>query len=80
MLKLLIKEKKIKHLHIRVYKDPDSETYETIFSSSKWPYWRKIQRTTDELLVKETFQLWTNHAHMLKFLPARFGHFLIVGK
>ena len=80
MLKNLIKEKKIKHLHIRVYKDPDSETYETIFTSSKWPYWRKTQKTTDELLVKETFQLWSNHALVLQFLPPNMCHDIITGK
>ena len=41
MLKELIREKRIKHMNIRVYKDSDNKTYETIFTSSKWPYWRK---------------------------------------
>lgn len=68
MLKELIREKRIKHMHIRVYKDSDNKTYETIFTSSKWPYWRKTQRTTDELLVKETFNLWTNHARLMNIL------------
>lgn len=79
MLKELIREKKLSYLHIRVYKDPFSDKYEIIFTSSKWPYWRKTQRTTDELLVKEIFNLWTNHARVLQFLPARLCYKLIVG-
>tara|TARA_B100000941_G_C28295506_1_gene443776 strand:- start:136 stop:378 length:243 start_codon:yes stop_codon:yes gene_type:complete len=79
MLKKLIREKKLSYLHIRVYKDPFSDNYEIIFTSSKWPYWRKTQRTTDELLVKETFNLWTNHARVLQFLPARLCYRLMVG-
>jgi hypothetical protein len=79
-LKKLIRERKIRHLHIRVYEGLDHEEWEIIFTSSKYPYWRKIQRTTDEFLVKETFQLWSNHARVLQFLPPQMCHDIITGK
>jgi len=79
-LKKLIREKKIRHLHIRVYEGLDHEEWEIIFTSSKYPYWRKVQRTTDEFLVKETFQLWSNHARVLQFLPPQMCHDIITGK
>ncbi len=79
-LKKLIRERKIRHLHIRVYEGLDHEEWEIIFTSSKYPYWRKVQRTTDEFLVKETFQLWSNHARVLQFLPPQMCHDIITGK
>ena len=80
MLKKLVRERKIRHLHIRVYEGTDDEKWEVIFTSSQYPYWRKTQRTDDELLVEETFQLWTNHARVLQFLPPRLCHDMITGK
>jgi len=79
-LKKLIRERKIRHLHIRVYEGLDHEEWEIIFTSSKYPYWRKVQRTTDQFLVKETFQLWSNHARVLQFLPPQMCHDIITGK
>ena len=79
MLKKLVREKKLSYLHIRVYKDPFSDSHEVIFTSSKWPYWRKTIRTTDEYLVDETFNLWTNHARILQFLPAKLCYKLVIG-
>jgi len=80
MLKVLVREKKIRHLHIRVYKDQDHDEWEIIFTSSTYPYWRKVLRTTDEYLVRETFTLWSNHARVLQFLPPQMCHDIITKK
>ena len=74
MLKELIKQKRSGHLHIRVYKSVDSDNFETICTSAKYPYWRKVQRTNDQYLVKETFWRWSIHIFFLQFLPAKFCH------
>ena len=76
ILKKLIREKKSGHLQIRVYKNVGSDgyEYETIFTSAKWPYWRKTQRTDDPYLVKETFYRWSGHSIFLKYLPPKVCH------
>ena len=52
----------------------DGYEYETIFTSAKWPYWRKTQRTDDPYLVKETFYRWSGHSIFLKYLPPKVCH------
>lgn len=78
-MKSLIAEKKLRHLHIRAYKDPTGDEYEIVFTSSQWPYWRKTLKTEDDLTAQETFDRWKNHGYVLQFLPARLCHYLVIG-
>ena len=71
----LVKQKIYGYLVIRMSKD--LEEYEVTFSSTKYPYWRKSLVTTDELTAKEKFLVWSNHAFVLQFLPARLCYFII---
>tara|TARA_E500000331_G_C16966075_1_gene587143 strand:- start:103 stop:342 length:240 start_codon:yes stop_codon:yes gene_type:complete len=78
-MKELIREKRIKHLHLRVFKDVISDEFEIVFTTSEYPYWRKSLKTHDVLLVDETYTRWKYHAFVLQFLPLKFCHNLIVG-
>ena len=78
-MKELIREKRIRHLHLRVFKDVISDEFEIVLTTSEYPYWRKSLKTQDVLLVAETYTRWKYHAYILQFLPPRFCHNLIVG-
>ena len=71
----LVKQKVYGYLVVRISKDP--EEYEVVFSSTKYPYWRKSLITTDELSAKEKFVVWSNHAFLLQFIPARLCYYII---
>ena len=55
----------------------DSERHEVTFSSTKYPYWRKSLTTVDELAAEEKFVVWSNHAFLLQFLPARLCYYIV---
>ena len=71
----LVKQKVYRYLVVRMSKD--SEKYEIIFSSTKYPYWRKSLTTVDELAAEEKFVVWSNHALLLQFLPARLCYYAV---
>jgi len=71
----LVKQKVYRYLVVRMSKD--HQEYEVVFSSTKYPYWRKSLITTDELSAKEKFVVWSNHAFLLQFIPARLCYYII---
>ena len=78
-MKELIREQKIKHLHLRDFKDVRSDEYEIVFTTAEYPYWRKSLKTQDVLVADETYTRWKYHAFILQFLPPKFCHDLVVG-
>ena len=71
----LVDQKVYGYLVVRISKD--LEEYEVVFSSTKYPYWRKSLITADELSAKEKFVVWGNHAFLLQFIPARLCYYII---
>ncbi len=71
----LIKQKIHRYLLVRMSKD--LEKYQVTFSSTKYPYWRKSLTTIDELAAEEKFMVWSNHALLLQFLPARLCYYAV---
>ena len=71
----LVKQKVYRYLVVRMSKD--SERHEVTFSSTKYPYWRKSLTTIDELAAEEKFVVWSNHALLLQFLPARLCYYAV---
>ena len=72
----LVKQEVYRYLVIRMSKD--SEKYEVVFSSTKHPYWRKSLTTVDELAAEEKFVMWSNHALLLQFLPAKLCYYAVI--
>tara|TARA_B100000989_G_scaffold282579_1_gene247767 strand:+ start:7008 stop:7250 length:243 start_codon:yes stop_codon:yes gene_type:complete len=66
------------YLQIRIFEYLNKkETYDLVFTSTAWPYWRLTYKNLDILTAKELYNVYKLRAWFLRFLPPKVTHWLM---